>query len=579
MVLLIVKEAIVGLAFAFALSAIVAAVQMAAGLIDTMSGFSYASIVDPFTSIQGGIFGQLYSLFVAVVLVVTGGDQIMIAGLAGTFDVVPLTATPSMDAIGQLALDSFAQVFVLGLEVAAPAADRAGRRRHRDGARRPRGAAAEHVLGRPAGQDPRGRRGRDRPRCRSSPTTCAPSSRARWRRRSSRSAGRPWRRRPPTAPRRRHPSAGRRRARRARSPARSRSTRRSCCWRRVAALAVFGPRMLTDLENVVRDGLITAGDPSNAARGSVDDGAARQPERARPRGRADRARRDGGRRARERAAGAARGSRRGAQAVVREAQPAHGLQARLRRERAGRVRQGDREDGRRRRRSTFFARLAASCRASARSSASRPRRCPRSPAGWSCTSRRAPWSRCSLLAALDFVWQRYRHEKSLRMSKQEVKQEGRQSRHRPRGARADPPAAAGGRAPPDDGRRPDRGRRRHEPDALRRRAALRRQEARAARSSRSGADLVAAAIREIAREHGVPVLSNPPLARALYTTSRSASRSPTGFFAAVAEVLAFVYRTRAAASAGARPDESADPSGHVRLGRPGTHLPPRCDRA
>ena len=31
-----------------------------------------------------------------------------------------------------------------------------------------------------------------------------------------------------------------------------------------------------------------------------------------------------------------------------------------------------------------------------------------------------------------------------------------------------------------------------------------------------GADLVAAAIREIAREHGVPVLSNPPLARALY---------------------------------------------------------------
>jgi flagellar biosynthetic protein FliR len=121
MVALIVKEAIVGLAFAFALSAIVAAVQTAAGLIDTMSGFSYASLVDPFTSIQGGVFGQLYSLFVAVVLVVTGGDQIMIAGLAGTFDVVPLTATPSFDSLGQLALDGFAQVFVLGLEVAAPA--------------------------------------------------------------------------------------------------------------------------------------------------------------------------------------------------------------------------------------------------------------------------------------------------------------------------------------------------------------------------------------------------------------------------------------------------------------------------
>lgn len=120
-VVLIVKEAIVGLAFAFALSAIVAAVQTAAGIIDTMSGFSFASLVDPFSSIQGGVFGQVYALFVGVVLVVTGGDQIMIAGLAGTFDVVPLTATPSYDALGQIALDGFAQVFVLGLEVAAPA--------------------------------------------------------------------------------------------------------------------------------------------------------------------------------------------------------------------------------------------------------------------------------------------------------------------------------------------------------------------------------------------------------------------------------------------------------------------------
>jgi flagellar biosynthetic protein FliR len=120
-VALMVKEALVGLAFAFALSAIVAAVQTAAGLIDTMSGFAYAALVDPFTSIQGGVFGQLYALFVAVVLIVTGGDEIMIAGLAGTFDVVPLTATPSFDALGQIALTSFAQVFVLGLEVAAPA--------------------------------------------------------------------------------------------------------------------------------------------------------------------------------------------------------------------------------------------------------------------------------------------------------------------------------------------------------------------------------------------------------------------------------------------------------------------------
>lgn len=118
--LLVIKEALVGIGFAFTAGAIVAAVQFGAGLIDTLIGFSYASIVDPFSSIQGGVLGQLYSLFVAVVLVVTGGLQFMVAGLAGTYQVIPLTASPSFASFAQLALDGFARIFVLGLEVTAP---------------------------------------------------------------------------------------------------------------------------------------------------------------------------------------------------------------------------------------------------------------------------------------------------------------------------------------------------------------------------------------------------------------------------------------------------------------------------
>jgi flagellar biosynthetic protein FliR len=114
------KETLVGLAFAFALSAIVAAVQMGAGLVDTIVGFSYAGVIDPFSSVSGGVIGQLYALFVAIVLVTTGGDQIMIEGLAGTYQVLPLGTLPSWDVFGQVAVDAFAQVFVLGLEVVAP---------------------------------------------------------------------------------------------------------------------------------------------------------------------------------------------------------------------------------------------------------------------------------------------------------------------------------------------------------------------------------------------------------------------------------------------------------------------------
>jgi flagellar biosynthetic protein FlhB len=58
-----------------------------------------------------------------------------------------------------------------------------------------------------------------------------------------------------------------------------------------------------------------------------------------------------------------------------------------------------------------------------------------------------------------------------------------------------------------------------------------------------GADLVARAIREIAEEHNVPVLRNPPLARALYDEVDLGRQIPEKLYAAVAEVLAFVYRT------------------------------------
>lgn len=118
--LLIVKEALVGIAFAFAVGAVVAAIQFGAGLVDTLIGFSYAAIIDPFSSIQGGVLGQLYSLFVAVVVVVTGGLEMMVAGLAGTYEVIPLAASPSFASLAQLAVDGFARVFVLGLEVTAP---------------------------------------------------------------------------------------------------------------------------------------------------------------------------------------------------------------------------------------------------------------------------------------------------------------------------------------------------------------------------------------------------------------------------------------------------------------------------
>ncbi|TAK77568.1 MAG: flagellar biosynthesis protein FlhB [Dehalococcoidia bacterium] len=59
-----------------------------------------------------------------------------------------------------------------------------------------------------------------------------------------------------------------------------------------------------------------------------------------------------------------------------------------------------------------------------------------------------------------------------------------------------------------------------------------------------GADLIAFRIREVAQEHGITVIENPPLCRAVYQAVRVGQEIPPALYEAVAEVLAFVYRVR-----------------------------------
>lgn len=59
-----------------------------------------------------------------------------------------------------------------------------------------------------------------------------------------------------------------------------------------------------------------------------------------------------------------------------------------------------------------------------------------------------------------------------------------------------------------------------------------------------GVDAVALRIREIAKENKVPIVENPPLARALYATAEIDQFIPEEHFKAAAEVIGFVYRMR-----------------------------------
>ena len=59
-----------------------------------------------------------------------------------------------------------------------------------------------------------------------------------------------------------------------------------------------------------------------------------------------------------------------------------------------------------------------------------------------------------------------------------------------------------------------------------------------------GMDSLALRIRDVALEHGVPVLQNPPLARALHASVGIDEDVPVEHYKAVAEVIGYVLRMR-----------------------------------
>ena len=118
---LMVKELFVGLAFAFSLSLLSAAVQAGAALLDTLIGFSFGALVDPLSNSQSAVLGQFYGIFAAVVFVTIGGDQMMLLGLSESYGVLGILDYPDTASIASNAVDVLESVFAIGLAVTAPA--------------------------------------------------------------------------------------------------------------------------------------------------------------------------------------------------------------------------------------------------------------------------------------------------------------------------------------------------------------------------------------------------------------------------------------------------------------------------
>jgi flagellar biosynthetic protein FlhB len=81
-----------------------------------------------------------------------------------------------------------------------------------------------------------------------------------------------------------------------------------------------------------------------------------------------------------------------------------------------------------------------------------------------------------------------------------------------------------------------------------------------------GRNLIAEQIKKKARWEGIPLVENKPLAQSLYKAVEVGQTIPPQLYTAVAEILAFIYRAQAMATAAAAAARSASSVANSRVG-------------
>ncbi|MFC4404565.1 flagellar biosynthetic protein FliR [Gracilibacillus xinjiangensis] len=118
-ILLIIKEAIIGLLVGLIAYLILAAIQIAGGFIDFQMGFAIANVVDPQTGAQSPLIGQYFYVIAIIFLLTVDGHHLLLNGLFYSFEVIPIDSLIALNNLDFI-LRSFSQMFVIAFQLAIP---------------------------------------------------------------------------------------------------------------------------------------------------------------------------------------------------------------------------------------------------------------------------------------------------------------------------------------------------------------------------------------------------------------------------------------------------------------------------
>ncbi len=119
-VLQLVLELLTGAALGFLVLLVFAAVQSAGNLIDLFGGFQLAQAFDPASMVNGAQFTRLFQMAALALLFASDGYQLIIGGLARTFNALPLGGGIDLSDPAEAMANGVTQMFLAAVQIAGP---------------------------------------------------------------------------------------------------------------------------------------------------------------------------------------------------------------------------------------------------------------------------------------------------------------------------------------------------------------------------------------------------------------------------------------------------------------------------
>lgn len=121
--LLILKEATIGLFIGILAFMIMSVIQIAGGFIDFQMGFAVANIIDPQTGAQSPLLGQFFNSLALLLLLAVNGHHLILDGIYYSYQFLPVDGAWPAFGSGQVAefiVTTFAASFAIAFQMAIP---------------------------------------------------------------------------------------------------------------------------------------------------------------------------------------------------------------------------------------------------------------------------------------------------------------------------------------------------------------------------------------------------------------------------------------------------------------------------